>query len=583
MATYTRGEFLGMSAALVGAAGLGLRPGSEAEAAQADAGSGATADLALVNGRVYTMDEAQPRAEAFAVRNGTIVAVGSTADIRNLVTSRTDVIDAGGMTVTPGFIDAHCHPATGGLRELVNVNLDLRSIQEIVVAIRDKASTAASPDHWIDGFKYDDTKVVDGRRINRFDLDEATPDNPVRVTHRGGHLSWYNSKALQMAGVTRDTPDPQGGRFEHDAEGELTGLVEERANRVFNGIGVRDETTRDERRQGVELITELMTAAGLTSVHDATTSSNSATAYQDALHNWQLRCRITMLVSGGLFEAAKAGGLYTGFGNEWVRIGPVKFAADGSASGRTMYMSTPYVGTDDYGILTMTPEEIHEAVEDAHRHDFQIGIHANGDRTIGYVLDAYERVLRMWPHPDRRHRLEHCSLVNPELLRRIKASGSIPTPFWTYAHYHGNKWVEYGPDGVDVRAQVVPRLRYPGRRRLRLRAGPVRAADGDSEHGDAEGLRGAGLGTQPEGDGGPGAAHRHRERRLRLIRRGRKRLDRRRQVRRLRRAAARSARRRPGCDQGDRGRPDRRRRPDDASEGSMKPRGAGAAGHPGIT
>lgn len=147
MATYTRGEFLGMSAALVGAAGLGLRPGSEAEAAQADAGSGATADLALVNGRVYTMDEAQPRAEAFAVRNGTIVAVGSTADIRNLVTSRTDVIDAGGMTVTPGFIDAHCHPATGGLRELVNVNLDLRSIQEIVVAIRDKASTAASPDH----------------------------------------------------------------------------------------------------------------------------------------------------------------------------------------------------------------------------------------------------------------------------------------------------------------------------------------------------------------------------------------------------------------------------------------------------
>ena len=117
MATYTRGEFLGMSAALVGAAGLGLRPGSEAEAAQADAGSGATADLALVNGRVYTMDEAQPRAEAFAVRNGTIVAVGSTADIRNLVTSRTDVIDAGGMTVTPGFIDAHCHPATGGLRE----------------------------------------------------------------------------------------------------------------------------------------------------------------------------------------------------------------------------------------------------------------------------------------------------------------------------------------------------------------------------------------------------------------------------------------------------------------------------------
>jgi len=112
-------------------------------------------------------------------------------------------------------------------------------------------------------------------------------------------------------------------------------------------------------------------------------------------------------------------------------------------------MSTPYVGTDDYGILTMTQEEIHEAVEDAHRHGFQVGIHANGDRTIEYVLNAYERVLEQWPHPDRRHRLEHCSLVNPDLLRRIKASGSIPTPFWTYAHYHGNKWVEYGPEKME--------------------------------------------------------------------------------------------------------------------------------------
>ena len=130
MATYTRGEFLGMSAALVGATGLGLRPGNDLEAAQAAAGPGATADLALVNGRVYTMDDTQPRAEAFAVSNGTIIAVGSTADIRNLISSRTEVIDAGGMTVTPGFIDAHCHPATGGSRELVQVNLDLRSIQD---------------------------------------------------------------------------------------------------------------------------------------------------------------------------------------------------------------------------------------------------------------------------------------------------------------------------------------------------------------------------------------------------------------------------------------------------------------------
>jgi hypothetical protein len=111
-----------------------------------------------------------------------------------------------------------------------------------------------------------------------------------------------------------------------------------------------------------------------------------------------------------------------------------------------MRMSTPYVGTDDHGILTMSQQEIHERVEDAHRNNWQVGIHANGDVTIDMVLQAYERVLKQWPHPDRRHRIEHCSLVNPDLLRRIKSTGTIPTPFWTYVYYHGEKWSQYGDE-----------------------------------------------------------------------------------------------------------------------------------------
>ena len=112
-----------------------------------------------------------------------------------------------------------------------------------------------------------------------------------------------------------------------------------------------------------------------------------------------------------------------------------------------MRMSTPYMGRpNDYGILTMTQEEIHEVVEDAHRNGFQVGIHANGDVTIDMVLNAYERVIKKWPRPDVRHRLEHCSLINPQLLQRIKETRSIPTPFYTYVHYHGNKWVEYGEE-----------------------------------------------------------------------------------------------------------------------------------------
>ena len=112
-------------------------------------------------------------------------------------------------------------------------------------------------------------------------------------------------------------------------------------------------------------------------------------------------------------------------------------------------MSTPYVGTNDYGILTMTQADIDEAVEDAHRHNFRVAVHANGDVTIDMVLKAYEKVLSKFPRPDTRHRIEHCSLVNPDLLRRIKTIGAIPTPFWTYAHYHGEKWKEYGPEKME--------------------------------------------------------------------------------------------------------------------------------------
>jgi predicted amidohydrolase YtcJ len=157
------------------------------------------------------------------------------------------------------------------------------------------------------------------------------------------------------------------------------------------------------------------------------------------------------LSSGSLYEGLRSGGVYTGFGDEWLKLGGVKFIADGSASERTMAMNTPYVGRpDDFGILTMTQQEIHDAVEQAHRADFQIGIHANGDRAIDMVLNAYERVLKLWPREDPRHRIEHCSLVNPDLLRRIKATGTVPTPFYTYVHYHGNKWPEYGAEKMQM-------------------------------------------------------------------------------------------------------------------------------------
>lgn len=444
MNALTRADFLKLSGA---AAAAGLTT-----AAGCAPGGAARPDLIVRNARVYTSKyaegaETMETAEAFAVQHGKFAAVGSNDDIGNLAGPGVEVVDAGGMTVVPGFIDAHCHP--GGMRDLFEVNLDVRTIADIKLAIR-AAAADTEAGYWVDGFKYDDTKVTENgeyRRINRQDLDEAAPDHPVRVSHRGGHIAWYNSKAFEMAGVTRSVADPPGGRFEKDADGELTGLVEEKAQDVFRGVGRRREYGRDEFRRGVAHMSKLMTAAGITSVHQTGGDSNGLRALEDAYAAGELRYRMYYFASAGadLYAALKTAGIHRGFGNEWLRIGAVKYGADGSASGRTMYMSTPYEGTDDHGILTMTPEEIMEAVEESHAYDFHIGIHANGDLTIGYVLDAYEKVLAEAPR-DARHRIEHCSLVNPDLLARIRDSGSIPTPFWTYVHYHGNKWVEYGAE-----------------------------------------------------------------------------------------------------------------------------------------
>jgi predicted amidohydrolase YtcJ len=266
------------------------------------------------------------------------------------------------------------------------------------------------------------------------------------VGHRGGHTGVYNSKAFELAGVTAQTPDPAGGKF-YKENGELTGKVAERARGAFNRVGRREEVTRETRQAGVKFISEQMTKAGLTSVHQTGGDNDSLIALQDAYRAGEMRFRMYFLPRGAIYGQLREAGVRTGFGDEWLRIGPVKYGADGSASERTMRMSTPYVGRpDDYGILTMTQEEIHEAVEDAHRNDWRIGIHANGDVTIDMVLQAYERVQQQWPKPDMRHRIEHCSLMNPDLIGRIKAAGVIPTPFYTYVYYHGDKWAEYGDE-----------------------------------------------------------------------------------------------------------------------------------------
>jgi len=443
VAKFSRRKFIGSSTALA-AAGLGL-PTQSALAQAEPPNSQAAPDYVVINARVFTVDEEQPLAEAFAVKGDRFVAVGSSSDIRNMASSGTEIIDAEGMTVTPGFIDAHSHPSGAGVNELVQVNADRRSVSEITSVLQERANITPEG-QWIRAFKYDDTKLAEGRPINRFDIDELIPNHPVAVSHRGGHTSVYNSMALALAGVTAETPDPPGGRFYRDANGVLTGLVQGPARSVFNDL-IPSDSSREQRRDGVILISELMTQAGLTSVHQTGGGRNDMIAFQDARDAGGMRFRMYLFPRGQLFNDLVNAGVRTGMGDEVFRIGAVKFTADGSASERTMRMSTPYEGRpDDFGLLYMTEEEIHESVENAHRNDFQVAIHANGDVTIDTVLKAYERVQRLWPRENTRHRIEHCSLVNPGLLQRIKNLGVVPAPFYTYVHYHGNKWTEYGEE-----------------------------------------------------------------------------------------------------------------------------------------
>ena len=450
MAKVSRKEFLGFGAALAGATRLPAAGVETLASAQpvTSAALAAPADLVVTNARVLTSDPAMPRAEAFAVKNGRFIAVGSSADVRNLAGGPTRVIDAGGNTITPGFIDCHCH--VGGVGELFSVNAQVPRVRELQANLKARVDKTP-PGQWVEAIMFDDTKL--DVTLTRKELDEVSRDHPIAVNHRGGHTSWYNTKAFELAGITKNTPDPDHGRFFRDESGELTGRVAELARGVFAKVGTRERFTpeqqRDRGRQGKAHMSKLLTAAGLTSVHDAGAARDSILAYQDARESGELRHRAAFLVRGDAFDGFKAAGITYGFGDEWLRFTGVKFAADGSASERTMRMSTPYVGTQDYGILTMSQQEIDDAVEDAWRHDIRVAIHANGDTTIDMVLKAYERVQTQWPRPDARNRIEHCSLVNPSLLARIKALGVIPTPFWTYAHYHGEKWKFYGQEKMN--------------------------------------------------------------------------------------------------------------------------------------
>jgi predicted amidohydrolase YtcJ len=410
-------------------------------------------DLIVLGANVLTVEPGLPRAQAFAVKDGRFLAVGGDNEIRALKGPRTQVFDAHGLTITPGFIDSHNHaPGEELLYEVLVGNpyeAEFVTIASIVDKLKAKARTLP-PGTWVEGYFFDDTKVKDGRLIDRRDLDQVSSEHPVAVRHRGGHTSFYNSKALEMAGVTKATPDPPGGTFDHGPDGELTGRVTDLANNAFRTIGRRETFTPEEAarraRDGQAFISKQFVRYGLTSVcHEG----GDLGAIQDVRARGDLKHRVSYEAVGPELEVMIRGGFQTGFGDEWIRLGATyEHLVDGSFSERTMAMSKPYPGRSPpyFGNLTETQDVLNAWIERVWRAGIDVNCHANGDVAIGQVLTAVERAQKLFPRPNARPKITHCTLVNDQLIARIKAAGVVPACFSTYAYYNPDKFKFYGPE-----------------------------------------------------------------------------------------------------------------------------------------
>jgi predicted amidohydrolase YtcJ len=451
----SRREFMGLSAAAAGS--VLARPWLERGAVVAavtpafQGARSADPDLVVINAKVYTMDPAMPRAEAFATSGGRIIAVGSTADVRALARRRAETFDAKGMTIVPGFVDTHNH--AGGTTLLYEVlvgnpfEVEFVTIASIIDKLRAKAKTLP-PGTWVAGYFHDDTKLKDKRPINVHDLDQVSTEHPVVVNHRGGHTSFYNSKALELAKVTKDTPNPPGGTFDRDENGELNGRVTDRARSVFNNVGQRPTFTAEQRdqreRDGIAHISKQFARYGLTSVHH---EGGDLASIQDVRARGDLRHRVSYEASGRVLDSMIASGIMTGFGDEWIKFGATsEHTVDGSFSERTMALSIPYpnVKPEYKGNITEAQDELNAWVEKVHRAGIQVNCHANGDVAIDMYLTAFERAQQLAPRADARPKITHCTLITDDLVRRMKALGAVPAMFTTYAYYNTDKFPFYG-------------------------------------------------------------------------------------------------------------------------------------------
>lgn len=403
------------------------------------------ADLILDNGKIITMDTEESIVQAVAVKFGRIIAVGSSFDIiSEYAGEETNVIDLQRKTVIPGIIDSHGHFLYVGAARKIYIDLSeeagITSIADIQTCLKEAVSKTPVG-KWIFGYQEDDSKLKEKRHPTRWDLDEVSTNHPILVTTVGGHFWIANSIAFKLVGVTKDTPDPIGGKFDRDPETcELTGGLHEKAYNILRLEGY-PEPTREQAFDGAKQILNECASVGLTCVYDLVSKSEIRAAI-DLKNSNELPIRVRMDVTIDLLEELDKLGIYRGLGDEWLRLCGIKFFFDGAISARTAAVSEPYLDKPDfYGVMATTKEIATEVLSKAYKEGYRISAHANGDRAIEMYLDIMEELQTNYPRKDPRNRDIHCTVINDRLVEKIKKLGIFPTIFGPYAYYHGDKLI----------------------------------------------------------------------------------------------------------------------------------------------
>ena len=410
-----------------------------------------------VGGPILTMDAENSVVEALLTEGDRIAAVGSAAELRPLAGSAR-VVDLAGQALLPGFIDAHSHFPGDGLRiYAADLNSppigDTRTIQDIRDRLGQLLEEKEAGD-WILGMGYDDSLLTERRHPNRYDLDEVSLQHPIAILHVSGHMGVVSSKALDVLGLSRTSPDPPGGRLGRDANGDLDGLLEETAMEAAMKAHLMPALL-----PSIEIVREggrIYAAAGITTAQVGYATEDQIWGLEILSRLGLIPMRLILWPSSEAADKLIDGSLsFASYDPTWVRLGAVKLMADGSIQGYTGYLSQPYhvpPGDDPTyrGYPRMTAEQLAKAVLRYHRKGFQVAVHGNGDAAIDDILDALEAA-QSEPTRDWRPIVIHAQMAREDQLRRMKSLHAIPSFFSLHTYYWGDRHrnVFMGPERAD--------------------------------------------------------------------------------------------------------------------------------------